>query len=302
MTRAWAAPRSRSSPRRKAAVALFLLALAVFWFEALGWPMAKGRDTWDYLAYYLQLFDSDPPLDPSSRSSARRSRPSSLGVPAGSRRHRAARGRARRLYAVSIVAWSATALTFGRLPALLAALLLLGYPAFATLYHQASSDAIFATGLALWALGCSRARCEHPSGWRFAALGAGIAVLVLIRPANQVLLPVVLLPLLVPVPWRTRLVWSARCLAGRGRASWARGPCTTAFATTTRRSRAADARGSRSCASSWPTRRSRRRTATRPAARAPHRARGAAEARRTRASTSRSTPTSRTGRTTRPSA
>ena len=24
--------------------------------------MAKGRDTWDYLAYYLQLFDSAPPL------------------------------------------------------------------------------------------------------------------------------------------------------------------------------------------------------------------------------------------------
>ncbi len=36
------------------------------------------------------------------------------------------------------------------------ALLLLVYPAYATLYHQASSDAVFATGLALWALALAR--------------------------------------------------------------------------------------------------------------------------------------------------
>ena len=51
------------------------------------------------------------------------------------------------LFAVSVLAWSATALTFGRVPALASALLLLVYPAWATLYHQASSDAVFATGL-----------------------------------------------------------------------------------------------------------------------------------------------------------
>ena len=49
-------------PTRRAALVLFVLALAVFAFEALGWPMAKGRDTWDYLAYYLQLTDRHPPL------------------------------------------------------------------------------------------------------------------------------------------------------------------------------------------------------------------------------------------------
>jgi hypothetical protein len=40
-----------------------------------------------------------------------------------------------------------------------------------------------------------------------------VAALALIRPANQVLLPVVLAPLLVAVPWRTRLGWVAVCLA-----------------------------------------------------------------------------------------
>ena len=69
------------------------------------------------------------------------------------------------LYAAAIVAWSATALIFGRLPALLTATLLLVYPAYATLYHQASSDAIFATGLAVWALGLART-LRAPSGWR----------------------------------------------------------------------------------------------------------------------------------------
>ena len=71
---------------------------------------------------------------------------------------------------------------------------------------------MFATGLALWALLLART-FRSPSTWRFAALGAGIALLVLVRPANQVLLPAVLAALLVPVAWRRRLGWSAACLA-----------------------------------------------------------------------------------------
>ncbi len=188
-----------------------MLAIVVFWFEALGWPLAKGRDTWDYLAYYLQLFDSDPPFDYLQIFRTPLT-PIVLGVPldlGGSALLEVVFGV---LYAVSIVAWSATALTFGRVPALFSAVLLLGYPGFATLYHQASSDAIFATGLALWALLLARTMAR-PSTWRFAALGAGIAVLVLIRPANQVLLPAVLVPFILPAAWRRRAVWSAACLA-----------------------------------------------------------------------------------------
>jgi hypothetical protein len=101
---------------------------------------------------------------------------------------------------------------FGRIPALFASVLLLVYPGYATLYHQASSDAVFATGLAVWALLLARA-LDRPSTWRFVAVGAGIAVLVLIRPANQILLPLALVPLLAAVPWRRRLVSSAACMA-----------------------------------------------------------------------------------------
>ena len=198
-------------PTRRAAVALFALALAVFWLEALGWPMAKGRDTWDYLAYYLQLLDSDPPL---SELQLFRTpvTPLVLGIPldlGGSLLLEAVFGV---LFATAILAWSAFALTFGRLPALFSALLLLAYPAYATLYHQASSDAIFATGLACWALLLART-LERPSGGRFVALGAGIAGLVLIRAANEILLPLALVPLVAAVPWRRRVVWSAACLA-----------------------------------------------------------------------------------------
>ncbi len=196
-------------PTRSAAVSLFVVAFVVFWLEALGWPMAKGRDTWDYLAYYLQLFDSSPPLAELQVFRAPIT-PLVLGGSldlGGTVLLEAVFGV---LYALFVLAWSATALSFGRLPALLAAVLLLGYPGVATLYHQASSDAIFATGIALWALLLARS-LEHPSGRRFAALGAGIAILVLIRPANQVLLPAVLVPFLAPVPWRRRLGWSAGC-------------------------------------------------------------------------------------------
>jgi hypothetical protein len=198
-------------PTRRAAVALFVVALAVYGLHAVGWPMAKGRDTWDYLSYYLQLTDSDPPLEMLQLFRTPLT-PLAVGLPLDLGGIWALEVVFAVLYAATVVAWSAFALTFGRLPALLTALLLLVYPAWATLYHQASSDAVFATGLALWSLGLART-LKEPSLWRFAGLGAGVALLVLTRPANQVLLAAVLLPLLVPATWRRRLAWAGASLA-----------------------------------------------------------------------------------------
>jgi hypothetical protein len=198
-------------PTRRAALVLFALSLGVYWLQAIGWPMAKGRDTWDYLAYYLQLFDSHPPLSQVQLFRAPLT-PLVVGLPmdlGGSVLLEIVFGL---LFAVSVVAWSATALVFGRVPALASAALLLVYPGWATLYHQASSDAVFATGLAVWALVLARA-LRRPTTAGFVALGAGVAALVLIRPANQVLLPAVLVPLLAVAPWRRRLVWVAACFA-----------------------------------------------------------------------------------------
>lgn len=198
-------------PRRRAAVALFVLAFAVFWVESLGWPMAKGRDTWDYLVYYLQLFDTDPPIRELQLFRTPLT-PITVGLPldlGGTMLLEVVFGL---LFATSIVAWSATALLFGRIPALFTAVLLLVYPGYATLYHQASSDAVFAAGLAVWALLLARA-LDRPSGGRFAAVGLGIAALVLIRPANQVLLPFALAPLAAYLAWRRRLALTLVCAA-----------------------------------------------------------------------------------------
>ena len=248
-------------PTRRAAVGLFLLAFVVFWIESLGWPMAKGRDTWDYLAYYLQLFDADPPL---ADLQLFRTPLTPLVVGGaldlgGTKLLELVFGV---LYATSILAWSATALTFGRIPALFAALLLLVYPAYATLYHQASSDAVFATALAVWAWLLARA-LEKPSGRAFVAVGVGIAVLVLIRPANQVLLPLALTPLVAYVAWRRRLVLAAACVAAAlvPLAAWAAHNGVRYDDTTVARG---GGPGSRSCRCSPRTGRSRRKTDRRP--------------------------------------
>jgi hypothetical protein len=210
MTAAWGRLLS-FVPTRRAAVALAALAFVVFWIESLGWPMAKGRDTWDYLVYYLQLFDAEPPIAELQLFRTPLT-PLVVGLPLDLGGIWALELVFAVLYATSILAWSAAALVFGRIPALFTCGLLLVYPAYATLYHQASSDAVFATGLAVWAWLLARA-LRAPTGWRFVAVGAGIALLVLIRPANQVLLPLALAPLVAYVAWRRRFALAAACVA-----------------------------------------------------------------------------------------
>lgn len=197
-------------PKRRGAAVLVALALAVYWIESLGWPMAKGRDSWDYLAYYLQLFDGNPPLDQLQVFRTPLT-PLVVGLPLDVGGIWLLELTFALLYATSILAWSATALVFGRVPALFTAGLLLVYPAYATLYHQASSDAVFATGLAVWAWLLARAM-RTPTGWRFVAVGAAIGLLVLVRPASQVLLPLALAPLVSYLAWRRRLLLTAACV------------------------------------------------------------------------------------------
>jgi hypothetical protein len=197
-------------PTRRGAFLIFGAAFVVYWLESLGWPMAKGRDTWDYLVYYLQLLDGDPPIAELQLFRTPLT-PIVVGLPLDIGGVWLLEVVFAVLYASSILAWSATALVFGRIPALFTAALLLVYPAYATLFHQASSDAVFATGLAIWAWLLARA-LRNPSTWGFVAVGAGIGVLVLIRPANQILLPLALAPLVAHLAWRRRLVLTAACV------------------------------------------------------------------------------------------
>jgi hypothetical protein len=112
------------------------------------------------------------------------------------------------LYALSIVAWARVALTFGSRAAIATSALLLVYPGYGILFHQLASDSLFAVVFAGWAVLLARA-IQRPSISAFLFVGAGIGALVLVRPANQVLIVMALLPLVLRAAWRDRLAWTA---------------------------------------------------------------------------------------------
>jgi 4-amino-4-deoxy-L-arabinose transferase-like glycosyltransferase len=206
---------NRTSPwisTRWAALALFLVATAAYWLEAIGWPVVRGRDAWDYLSYFLELPYGDP-LFPALMVFRTPVTPIVLGAPLVAGGVVLLEIVLGVMFAASVVAWSAVAHTCGRVPALVTAVVLLVYPGYATLFHEASSDPVFACGFALWSLLAVRT-VRRPSAWRFAAVGAGVGILVLTRPPNIVLLLAVLLPLLARGRWLLRLAWAGAFLAG----------------------------------------------------------------------------------------
>ena len=192
---------------RRAPFAVFIASVALWWLEAAALPLTDGRDFGTYLGAYVELFQSDPIdlgyvlgrtpiaplvvgalLDPFGGVLAE------LGVSA--------------LYGAAVIAWFLAARTFGGRAALAMAAVLLLYPSYAILFHELASDAVFAVAFALWSLLAVRVLIA-PSHWRFAALGAGVALLVLVRPGNQALLVLALLPLALALPWRTRIASTA---------------------------------------------------------------------------------------------
>jgi len=116
------------------------------------------------------------------------------------------------LFAGSVVAWSAAARHFGQRVALVVAAALLVYPAYGLLFHEISSEPVFAAGFSLWALLLVRA-ADRPSAARFALAGLGVALVALTRPGNAVLLVLALFPLTLAGRLRERLAWSAAFLA-----------------------------------------------------------------------------------------
>ncbi len=74
--------------------------------------------------------------------------------------------------------------------------------------HELSSDSVFAMAFAGWSLLAVRA-VERPSTKGWVALGAGVGVLALVRPLNEVLFVFVALVLVLGATWRSRLAWAA---------------------------------------------------------------------------------------------
>lgn len=192
---------------RQAVVACFVLALVVYAVESVAWPLAGGRDGTTYLMYYADMWHSKPaypalmlyrtPLAPLFYGPLLQ-----LGGPLLAE---AAMGV---LYALSISALALAAREFGPAASLVTAAALLLYPGYGALFHQISSDPIFACVFAFWTLVTVRA-LRRPTTRRFVLAGVLLLALVLTRPGSQVLLLFALAPLLLAGRWRKRLVWSA---------------------------------------------------------------------------------------------
>ena len=78
------------------------------------------------------------------------------------------------LYAGSIVYWAATARYFGAFVAIAVSAVLLAYQGYALMFHELSSEPVFAAAFAGWALLVAQGSVA-PSVGRFAGVGRGIA-------------------------------------------------------------------------------------------------------------------------------
>ena len=166
------------------------------------------------------------------------------------------------LYAGSIVCWAATARYFGAFVAIAVSAALLAYQGYALMFHELSSEPVFAAAFALLGACSSRGLRSQPSAGRFAArrrrhrparAGAARETPCCSRSRRS--------RSSSPGTWRDRVRWAA---AVRPRCGVFRSPpgrCTTACASTRGRSPAAATRSSPSTARSSPTTSSRPRTA-----------------------------------------
>ncbi len=196
---------------RRGTLLLFGAAVVVFSLESVALPVIPGRDFGTYLRYYAQMWDwhSVWPMTMLYRTPIA---PLVVGLPLDVVGGWGAEIVMTILFAASVVAWTFAALPFGRRTALLTALALLLFPGYTILFHTLSSDPIAAAAIAGWALALTRA-ASRPSASRFAHAGAAAAVTALARPGNQVLVVCALLPLVLAIPWRRRLISAASCLA-----------------------------------------------------------------------------------------
>jgi len=202
--RAWL---ERLASRRSGAVVLFVLACAAYALRALAWPLKAGRDLDEYIYAWVQLFDHDVLL-PWSLLFRTPATPVFVGASLDAFDGRFAEPLMALLYAGSIVCWAAAARYFGAWAAIAVAATLLLYQGYALMFHELSSEPMFAAAFSLWALLLTRA-AFGPSVRRFALVGFGIALLALVRPGNAVLIAFAVFPFVVAGPWRDRLRWAA---------------------------------------------------------------------------------------------
>ena len=191
------------APKWRTHGGLFVVALLVYAFESLAWPLSEGRDAHLYLTYYAGLGDAHA-VYPELMLFVMPVAPLVFGTLldiGGANLAEVAMGIA---FAGSIVAYAAAASTVSRRVGIVTAVVLLAYPSYGAIFHQVSSDAPFACALAFWALAVLKT-VERPSPLKFALHGAAVFALVLIRPSSELLvLPFAAVPFFTELPLRRR--------------------------------------------------------------------------------------------------
>lgn len=185
-----------------AAPALVGLALVAYALVSVAFPLAEGRDLGTYLRAAFELRSSEVLLP-----QAMLGRAPVTGVFAEavlSVGPLAAEVAMALLYALSTLCWWRVARRLGPAVGVGVAAVLLLYPGYALLFHQLASDALFAAAFAVAALLVARL-IEQPTYARSAALGVGVALLVLVRPVGQTLVLLTPLVVLLPGVWRLRV-------------------------------------------------------------------------------------------------
>ena len=198
-------PVDRFVQRREALVAIAAAAAAAYAVQAIAWPIDDTirRDSADYLLTFLELDQGDPLFEPQMLArtpiaplvlggSMALGGPTLLEVVMGL------------AFVATVTAYVAAVRRFGSLLGLAAAAVLLLSFDVAALYHQVSSDALFATGLAVLALVLARA-WTSPTVAAFSVAGVVTGLCVLTRPSGAVVIPAVGVCILaVPTTWRRR--------------------------------------------------------------------------------------------------
>lgn len=186
------------------------VALVVWWVQALAIPLVPGRDFGTYAGAYVELFQRHP-IDLGYVLGRTPIAPLVVGVLLDPFRGVFAEPGVSLLYASSVLAWFLAARRFGGGAALVVAVVLLAYPGYGILFHELASDAVLAAAFAWWSY-LAVTVVLRPSVARFALVGLGVGLLVLVRPGNQALVVLALIPLVLAIPWRTRIASSLALL------------------------------------------------------------------------------------------
>ena len=183
-------------------MALAGIALAEYAFVSIAFPLAAGRDLGTYLRASFELRADEVVLP-----QALLMRAPVTGVVSEALLTIgpvAAEVAMALLYALAVLCWWRVGRTVGVASGIVVAALVLAYPGYVLLFHRLASDALYAAAFALVALLTARL-VESRSPGRAAAVGVGLALLVLIRPVSLVLVLLAPALLLARGSWRPRV-------------------------------------------------------------------------------------------------